>query len=100
MKIKIVLSSVALLFILTNNVFADRCVGSVVNGRCIGTMVPGSSSGEYSGSSGSSYQYDLSNPYDRKSYDVDIGAQQRDAFSYDRYYDNSFGQFGGGIYDD
>ena len=88
------------LFTLTNNVFADRCVGSVVNGRCIGTMVPGSSSSGYIESSDSSDQYNLSSHYDRQSYGVDIGAQQRDAFSYDRYYDNSFGQFGGGIYDD
>jgi hypothetical protein len=102
MSNKVVLSGLALLFSISSNAFADRCVGSVVNGQCYGTMVPSLSSDNsgYYGSSGSRYQYDLSNPIDRQNYGVDTGAQMRDMYNYDRYYDQGLGQFGGGIYND
>ena len=57
----------------------------------------------YQTSSGTTYQYDMSNPVDRNRYSTDTSAQQRDRMnsgSVDSYFDNSLGQFGGGIYDD
>ncbi len=61
----------------------------------------------YKSDSGKKYQYDLSNASDKRSYDRDIGAQQRDKYdkqynNYDRHIqkDRSKGQYGGGIYDD
>ena len=59
------------------------------------------SSNNYQGNSGRSYQYDMSNQNDRQQYSVDTDAQMRDnsADGYvDRFYDNSQGQYGGGIY--
>ena len=56
----------------------------------------------YQGSSGNTYQYDMSNPVDRNSYSIDLDAQRRDSMSVDptRSMDRSMGQYGGGIYDD
>ncbi len=97
MKKELLITSI--LLILSGSALADRCIGSVVNGKCYGTMVPGNNSGGYRGSSGSRYQYDLNNQYDRNNYSVDIGAQQRDYLNLNRSYDKSFGQFGGGMYE-
>ncbi|MEA3330118.1 MAG: hypothetical protein U9Q29_00290 [Campylobacterota bacterium] len=55
----------------------------------------------YQGDSGRNYQYDMTNQNDRQQYSVDTDAQMRDnsADGYvDRFYDNSQGQYGGGIY--
>lgn len=78
-----------------------RCVGPVVNGECLGAEVYGSDSNGYEGSSGSRYQYDLSNPSDRNRYGIDLDAQRRDQMSLDpgRSLDRGMGQYGGGIYD-
>jgi len=52
----------------------------------------------YRGSSGMSYQYDLSRPQDQIRYDIDPRAQIRDSISVDprRDLDRSMGQVGGG----
>lgn len=60
----------------------------------------------YQGNSGNRYQYDMSNGNDRAAYSTDTGAQQRDYYNnmYDtsgnRQLDTSYGQYGGGIYND
>ena len=56
----------------------------------------------YQGSSGNTYQYDMSNPVDRNRYSTDTSAQIRDMTSVNttRSMDSSRGQYGGGIYDD
>ncbi|WP_378949044.1 hypothetical protein [Paracoccus sp. R86501] len=82
------------------------CIGAVISGNCAGATIDspfvGTATNEnsgYQGSSGSSYQYDLSNPSDRNSYSTDLSAQMRDARSLDlgRTQDRGLGQFGGGI---
>lgn len=81
---------------------AARCVGSVVNGNCIGTEIYDSDdSNGYTGYSGTSYQYDLSNPVDRNGYSIDLDAQRRDQMNLDpgQNMDRGMGQYGGGIYD-
>ncbi|MEW8441342.1 MAG: hypothetical protein AB2689_24600 [Candidatus Thiodiazotropha taylori] len=100
MKNILVVTSV-FLFFCVNTAYA-RCIGSFVNGNCYGTEVYGSDQGSgYSGYSGSTYQYDLSNPVDRNSYSIDLDAQRRDQMNLDpgRSLDRGMGQFGGGIYD-
>jgi hypothetical protein len=89
------------------SIASARCVGPVVNGECLGTEVYGSDDDDstdekYSGSSGSSYQYDLSDPRDRNDYSIDLDAQRRDQMSTDpgKDLDEKSGQRGGGIYDD
>ena len=81
-----------------------KCVGSIIRGECYGTEigVSDSSSSGYQGSSGSKYQYDLSNPSDRNSYSIDLSAQRRDQLdvSPSRSLDSGLGQYGGGIYND
>ena len=81
-----------------------RCVGPVVNGECLGTEVYGSDDDDdsYTGSSGSSYQYDLNDPRDQNDYSTDLDAQRRDQMSTDpgRKLDKKTGQYGGGILDD
>ncbi len=61
----------------------------------------GSSSG-YRGSSGSRYEYDLSNSADRGRYSIDLDAQRRDQMSVDvgRNLDRLRGQQGGGFLTD
>ena len=56
----------------------------------------------YEGSSGTKYQYDLSDPSDKLDYSIDLDAQMRDSLSVDpsRTLDQGLGQYGGGIYDD
>jgi hypothetical protein len=56
----------------------------------------------YEGSSGSKYQYDLSDLGDKLDYSLDLDAQRRDDMSLDlgRNLDRGIGQYGGGIYDD
>ena len=79
-----------------------RCAGPTVNGNCLGAELYGSDdSGDYQGSSGSSYQYDMNNGSDRNSYSIDLDAQRRDQMNngVDRDMDQSRGQYGGGIYD-
>ena len=60
------------------------------------------SNNSYKSYSGTSYQYDLSDPGDRVDYSVDVDAQMRDSISVDptRSMDRDLGQYGGGIYDD
>ena len=91
----------SILLILTFNTASAGCVGSVVNDTCYGTE-DGSESTGYQGSSGSSYQYDMSDPGDRTEYSVDLDAQRRDQMNVDpgRNIDRGMGQYGGGIYDD
>jgi hypothetical protein len=89
------------LLALSVNTASARCIGPVVNGNCLGTEVYGSDSSGYQGSSGSNYQYDMSNPNDRNSYSIDLDAQRRDQMNLDpgRSLDRGMGQYGGGIYD-
>lgn len=60
--------------------------------------------GGYQGNSGNRYQYDMSNGNDRAAYSTDTGAQQRDYYynmyntSGNRQQDQSYGQYGSGIY--
>lgn len=55
----------------------------------------------YSSSTGTNYQYDLSNPTEQLRYSIDLDAQMRDARSLDlnRNLDRGMGQYGGGIYE-
>jgi len=57
---------------------------------------------DYQGSSGTKYQYDMSNGSDRNRYSIDLDAQRRDQMSIDtgRKQDRSRGQYGGGVYND
>ncbi|MFZ1569238.1 MAG: hypothetical protein WAT29_10515 [Thiolinea sp.] len=100
MKRTLIIASSALLVALSINTASARCVGAVVNGNCLGAEVPGSDSSDYQGSSGSTYQYDLSNPTDRNNYSIDLDAQRRDQMSLDpgKILDTGLGQYGGGIY--
>mgnify|MGYP006976396917 CR=1 FL=1 len=56
----------------------------------------------YNSSSGTRYQYDLSNPSDRLRYSTDLDAQRRDQMNLNpsRKLDQGIGQFGGGIDND
>lgn len=55
------------------------------------------SQNNYRGSSGSRYQYDMSNPSDRLRYSTDTAAQRRDQMAGpDRDRDQARGQYGGG----
>ena len=56
----------------------------------------------YTSSFGNRYEYDLSNPSDRISYDVDVSAQMRDRLDVNptRDLERGMGQYGGGVYDD
>ena len=80
-----------------------ECVGPVVMGKCVsGTSIQGygDSDSGYKGSSGTRYQYDLSNPVDRNRYSTDLDAQRRDqqsgVFDAGRSLDQLQGQSGGG----
>jgi len=93
--------------VVSTGIVSARCVGPVVNGECLGTEVYGSddddsSEGRYTGTSGSSYQYDLNDPKERNAYSIDLDAQRRDQMSTDpgKILDEKNGQRGGGIYDD
>lgn len=105
---KKILILIGLLSIIVNSGFVSaKCIGPIVNGECLGTEVYGSeeddsSEGRYTGTSGSSYQYDLSDPKDRNAYSIDLDAQRRDQMSTDpsKTLDEKNGQRGGGIYDD
>lgn len=59
----------------------------------------GTERASYRGQSGTSYQYDLSDPAQRLRYETDPVAQLRDSVSVDprRGLDQSIGQYGGGI---
>jgi hypothetical protein len=59
------------------------------------------STSNYQSNTGTSYQYDMSNPSDRLGYSVDLGAQMRDQLSVNpsRSLDRGLGQYGGGIND-
>jgi hypothetical protein len=59
------------------------------------------STSNYQSNTGTSYQYDMSNPSDRLGYSVDPGAQMRDRLSVNpsRSLDREMGQYGGGIND-
>ncbi len=79
------------------------CVGPVVMGECVsGTSVRGygDSASSYKRSSGTRYQYDLSNPADRNRYSIDVDAQRRDqqsgVFDAGRSLEQLQGQSGGG----
>lgn len=83
-----------------------ECVGPVVNGRCL-TGVDSSGRNDnsdtgYQGSSGSRYEYDMSNGSDRNRYSIDLDAQRRDQMNtgVGRSQDKMRGQYGGGIYND
>lgn len=56
----------------------------------------------YESSTGTQYEYDLSNPSDRVMYEVDPEAQLRDSIDVNpmRDVDQGLGEYGGGIYDD
>ena len=60
------------------------------------------SNSSYESSSGTKYQYDMSNPSDRNDYSIDLDAQRRDQMSINpsRNFDKDINQYGGGIYDD
>jgi len=60
------------------------------------------SNNNYESTTGTRYQYDMSDPSDRVDYGVDIDAQMRDQLSVDpsRNLDQGLGEYGGGIYDD
>ena len=90
--------------IVSSNVHA-RCVGAVVNGVCHGTEVQGLSDDReerYESNTGTSYQYNLSNPADRNRYSIDLDAQRRDQMNLNprKEMDRQSGQYGGGIYND
>lgn len=53
----------------------------------------------YKSSSGTGYQYDLSNPADKIRYEVDVSAQVRDSINVNPMVDidRDLGQVGGGI---
>lgn len=53
----------------------------------------------YESTSGTKYQYDLSNPTDKLSYDTDLDAKMRDSLNINLNVelDRALGQFGGGI---
>jgi hypothetical protein len=61
-----------------------------------------SQSSGYKSTSGTRYQYDMSDPSDSSEYTMDVDAQIRDKLSVDpsRSLDQGFGENGGGIYDD
>ncbi len=104
MKYKVLIGSL----ILSVSAYSNAgCVGPVVNGECTsGTEVRGynygSNNSGYESSSGTQYEYDLTNPGDRNRYSTDLDAQRRDQMSLDldRNKDRRSGQYGGGIYDD
>ncbi len=56
----------------------------------------------YESSTGTQYEYDLSDPSDRIMYEVDPEAQLRDSIDVNpmRDIDRGLGEYGGGIYDD
>lgn len=93
--------TISIFLLLSANTVSARCVGSIVNDKCYGAEVYGSDSSGYQGSSGSNYQYNLSDPSDRNSYSIDLDAQRRDQMNLDsgRSLDRGMGQDGGGIYD-
>jgi len=61
-----------------------------------------SSNSGYKSTTGTRYQYDMSDPSDRVDYSVDVDAQMRDRLNVDpsRSLDQGLGEHGGGIYDD
>ena len=101
MRTTLVIAVPFLLFGFVSTVSAD-CVGPTVMGKCLsGTTVQGhGSDSSYQGSSGKSYDYNMSNPVDRNRYSTDSAAQIRDQrdgmYSPDRSRDQSRGQYGGG----
>lgn len=114
MKYAVIFLSIALMT--TTNAYAG-CIGTVVNGNCLGSYIDnpyvGSNNNRseqsqmpsehrYSGSSGSSYQYDRNDPSDQLRYSTDMGAQRRDQLNnnLNQKLDRGLGQNGGGIYDD
>ncbi|WP_386688599.1 hypothetical protein [Lonepinella sp. MS14437] len=56
----------------------------------------------YQAANGAKYQYDLSNPAERKQYEIDILAQTRDKLSVNplHFLNQQTGMAGGGILDD
>lgn len=79
------------------------CSGTIVMGKCHGAendYLGSSNDSGYESNSGAQYQYDMSNPSDRRSYGYDYDAQRRDQQSADprRKTDRDSGQYGGGIY--
>jgi len=91
----------------SSSVFAG-CLGSVVNGRCIGSYTDNRHVGQaaqdtnspgYSSSTGTQYQYNLTNPVDRNQYSTDLDAQRRDRMNVDPrgYQDRAAGSAGAGI---
>ncbi|SMG62557.1 secreted protein [methanotrophic bacterial endosymbiont of Bathymodiolus sp.] len=105
MKKSVLLASSLILSLSVNIVLAE-CIGPIVNGRCL-TGVDSSgrknnSDDYYQGSSGSRYEYDMSNGGDRNRYSIDLNAQRRDQMNtgVGRSQDRLRGQYGGGIYND
>lgn len=69
----------------------------------VGTKQHENPSNGYQGTSGQRYQYDLSSPSDRIDYSYDLDAQRRDSqydYSNNVGRDRSFGEYGGGRYND
>jgi hypothetical protein len=90
------------LLVIASSTAIAECIGPVIMGQCRGTEVNRNSNSDnsnYSGSSGASYQYDLSSPLDRNRYSIDNSAQIRDSLNVNprRQLDQSMGQYGGGI---
>ena len=100
---KIILFCSSLILATSVSTVLAECIGPVVNGQCLsGVNNGGSDSSDYQGSSGSNYQYDMSNGSDRNSYSIDLDAQRRDQMynGVGTSQDRLRGQYGGGIYDD
>jgi len=100
------MKKIILSFVVCESLFSTLsagCLGFVVGGECKGhsSSYINNSDESYSGNSGRTYQYDLSNQHDRLRYSTDTSAQKRDMSggSYvDRTRDQGRGQFGGGMY--
>lgn len=94
MKIKLLISSIALL-----SVIAAPAVAWDSSSE---TRIFDDSSNGYKSSFGNTYQYDLSNPSDRTRYSTDTSAQMRDSMDINpsRSLERGMGQYGGGVYDD
>ncbi|MCI7352182.1 MAG: hypothetical protein PUK61_03485 [[Actinobacillus] rossii] len=78
--------------------FALFCTLSVQANNC--NSFDNSGCSGYQSSTGTRYQYDMSNPSERLNYSLDLDAQRRDSNSLDlnRELDRGLGQQGGGIY--
>lgn len=102
MKTVAVLSAITICSFLSFSATAG-CVGTVVMGECSGTEIDHVNEYDsgFESTSGTQYEYDLSNPGERIDYGYDNDAQRRDQMSADpnRSLDQQSGQIGGGIYD-